>query len=200
MVNKAWYAFGSYSNIKKEISVSIGSALTALSKHEKTAEEIFSGRIKANRQFRNLLYTKRLEKYLEDAKEPRAIKIAKKHIINGVMRSINDTLQHEICHATEPGVEFPKRMKRRLASAGVGAIIPTGIVLFSFSQSGWTYSEGIVTTVMPLFGAYAGISINDMVDPVERRARVFGEKYKNDPKWRNIITLIPRELALSTPK
>lgn len=188
--------YGSYSRNQKTIVLNMGAVLQTSTKYEKVAEQIHSGETKPKKQFKRLLYTKRLENYLQNVEGHRATEFARKLILNGANRIANRTLHHEICHAAESDASLTKRMHRRLASLGVGFIgLPAHVIAATY-RDGLTYWEGVLTVTTAALGAFGGVLTNDFIDPTEINARAFARNHSGDPKWKNLVVLIPKEPSL----
>ncbi|MEK7581586.1 MAG: hypothetical protein AAB512_04870 [Patescibacteria group bacterium] len=187
---------GRYSRDERTIILNIGAVLQAATKYGKVAEQIHSGQIKPKKQFKRLLYTKRLENYLQNVEGPRGTVFARKLILNGANRIANHTLHHEICHAAESKESFSKRMHRRLAMLGVSSIGLSAYVVVENYRYGFNYWGGVLTITAAAIGAISGVVANDFIDPIERDARVFARNHSGDPKWRNLVSLVPREASL----
>ncbi len=84
-----------------DISVSAAYAWEMYEKSMRAADNIANGGEVINKPFEDILYTKRLPKYLQSAPKDRALKTAQKLLANGVTREFNGSLMHELVHAVD---------------------------------------------------------------------------------------------------
>ena len=164
---------GRYEPSDKTITISADSLWRRYEEYSQQAERIASKKEKPKRQFKNLLYTKKLEAYLQRAPSERGMSFANKLIKQAIDRRLGVILMHESKHA---GDFFRNKREMILLYQlfGLVAFLSVGVFLKFIPRSveGWIYHN---------------------TNPFEYRAARFAKKNENDPKWRNLLTIAPKE-------
>lgn len=149
-------------------------------------------------QFEEVLYTKKLSSYLTVAPPQRGVEFANKLILNGVKRWLNSTLIHESKHALDwgNGIVLGSKTALMLGSfvgltAGlVYTVHKTGVnpidSLPLDVTMGFLFSRLFVFPIIRQSALY-------YIDPMERRANKLKKLLENNPKWRAIMTITPKE-------
>lgn len=152
------------------------------------------GQVKnTSRQFDGFLYTKKLEKYLQTNPSDRALKFAQELLGKAINREASSTFIHESKHVSDAQI-----LKwTSLANAYIvmnfltGFIISLGVDVMIFKNPfPW---QLIPSSVSGLFAATIGAPLLYLINPFERRASKAGKDYENDPRFRDIIIITPKE-------
>lgn len=170
-------AHGGYNMYDGSITICTDPIWRTYKGYLETAKQIADKRKKPSGQFKNFLYTKKLEAYLEKAPSERGVCFSSKLIGGAVNREFRKILFHESKHAADMRSELARALYFLFRVATLG--IKIGVFLL------WSSDTSI------------GIRIGNVVyyntDPIEKRAFLFEKKERDNPRWNNILTIIPKQ-------
>jgi hypothetical protein len=170
-------------------------------KNKSRVEEIIKKRKKPRRNpFKDILYTRRLPKYLVTVEEERSLPFTRGLLLNGLNRNTNSCLLHEAKHFMEWSDDKLKREKfYKVGFLAGGAILPplAVSVAMNIGQTEIRATDAPVFLsflgMMSVVSSWLGVYYSNFFLPGERRAYKFKRNLKNDPKWRDIIKIEPKE-------
>ena len=153
--------------------------------------------------FNRVLYTKKLTGYLLKAPTERGIATANKLLLNAAQRELNATFAHEGKHALDYS---DNRLCFWLGSIGVKSLAvfgPTSAIFTGLQLSGFPeLSDGVIDLEARLVISLSAFVVSlpfgagrliRKITPAEIVADNFKKKLRNDPRWRSLIKIIPKE-------
>jgi len=192
----------SYKVSAKKITLPTAWAWQKYQKNLKTARKIIQRKEEPNDQFRDLLYTRRLPKYLQTAPHKRGLEFATKLLFNAMQRKLNSEFLHEAKHALDDS-EYNLH-GRPLHEEALVFCLPLAAYVYGYHKilrfplddnQVYMYFAGLFGGMMLTY-FLTNIVLNLLkvtLNPVERRAKKFQKQLKNHPKWRNIVEIIQNE-------
>lgn len=160
------------------------------------ASKLKEGQVKnASRQFNGFVYTKRLGKYLQDNPSDRSLKFAKKLLEKAIDRIASSDFIHEAKHASD--LSDAHKLKRVLEKIiHIDPMLLIGL-MWASGYGGAILKNSFLFNSMLIFGGgFVVRMFGYPFDPFEIRARKTAKKYENDPRFKDMITVRPKEQDL----
>lgn len=195
---------GSYNNLTKTIRINTGPAWNYYEKYLSLVDEATNAYLPkklTKDAFWHLLTTERLPHYLETVPPERARRFAKKLLSNAFVRRMKETSAHESKHA----LDFTNSVKNNvIASVLKFLVFETGynlspILAHFITENVFRRSAEITPEKLPFLilsstcMATSALMFYYFVDPYEKRARKFAKQIVIDPRWAEVLKIIPKE-------
>lgn len=195
---------GSYNKLTRTIKINTGPAWSYYEKYLSLVDEatnVYFPKKLTKDAFEVLLTTKKLSHYFEIAPPERARQFAKKLLSDAFTRRVKETFAHESKHT----LDFTNSVKNNVIDFVLKSLVfQTGyyfpqIVGRFIAENISHASVAITPETLPfviLSSAMAGLSAflcYYSVDPYEKRARKFQKQIIIDPRWAQVLQIIPKE-------